>query len=236
MTEPFQLNATQNEFILNQNPRSYEEKYEGAKDLSTLLFHRFNDLKHEIKVQLPCRVVSVDHSGNQVSVQILDYTHDETGGVQEYPQIPNVPIRQPMDSGQAYIRLPIQVGDEGTIEFFDSSVDDLIVSGVHSYDLDEDWHKISDGLFTNGFLSKNKLFTFDSTAKIILGGKDGEATFKLTSDNNWVMVGNLEIDGNIHATGTITSDIDVVSDTISGKTHTHPYTDDGSPMTTGAPN
>jgi hypothetical protein len=218
------------EFILNQNPRTYEEKYEGTKELSTLLFHRFNDLKHEVKVMMPCRVTEVDNINNQVSVEILDYTHDETGNIQSYPIITNIPIRQPMDSGVAYIRLPVQIGDEGTIEFFDSSVDDLIVSGVHSYDLDEDWHKINDNLFTNGFLSKNKLFTFDSEAKIVLGGKDGVATFKLTSDNTWTMVGNLNV------TGTITATVDVIGGGKHLKTHTHPYTDNGNPMTTSAPN
>ena len=202
------------EFILNQNPRTYEEKYEGQKDLSTLLFHRFNDLKHEIKTMLPCKVTEVNNTTNQVSVEVLDYTHDEVGGIQSYPIITNIPIRQPMDSGSAYIRLPVQIGDEGTIEFFDSSVDDLIVSGVHSYDLDEDWHKISDGLFTNGFLSKNTLFTFDSTAKIILGGKDGTCTLKLTADNTWTIVGNINVTGIITATDVIGGGISLATETL----------------------
>jgi len=219
-------------FSLNLNPRTYEDKYEGTKELSTLLFNRLNDLKHEIKVMLPCRVTEVDNTRNQVSIEILDYTHDEVGNIQSYPIVTNVPIRQPMDSGVAYIRLPVQIGDEGTIEFFDSSVDDLLVSGVHSYDLDEDWHKQNDGLFTNGFLSKNKLFTFDSTSKIILGGKDGVCTLQLTSDNNWTIVGTVGITGDLNVTGTITGTVDVVGGGKHLKTHTHPV----SGSTTGAPN
>lgn len=223
-------------FNLNLNPRTYEDKYEGDLEISTILFNRLNDLKKEIKVMLPCQVTKVNHDGNYVTVEILDYDSDEIGSVQEFPPLTNVPIRQSMDSGSAYIRLPVQVGDIGTIEFFDSSVDDLVTSNVHTYDLTEDWHKLSDNLFTNGFLPKDKLFTFDSTAKIILGGKDAVATFKLTSDNNWVMVGNLQVDGNISATGTITGTTDVVGGGKSLKTHTHPYTDDGTSMNTGAPN
>ena len=223
-------------FSLNLNPRTYEEKYEGNLELSTILFNRFNDLKKEIKVMLPCVVTKVNHDSNYVTVEILDYDADEIGNVQEYPPLTNVPIRQPMDSGSAYIRLPVQVGDIGTIEFFDSSVDDLVTSNVHTYDLTEDWHKLSDNLFTNGFLPKDKYLTFDSTAKIVLGGKDGTATFKLTSDNNWVMVGNLQVDGDITATGTITGTTDVIGGGKSVKSHTHPYTDDGSSMNTGAPN
>lgn len=225
MTESFSL-----------NPRTYEEKYEGDLEVSTILANRFNELKKEIKVMLPCKVTKVNHDGNYVTVEILDYDADEIGNVQEFPPLTNVPIRQPMDSGSAYIRLPVQVGDIGTIEFFDSSVDDLVTSNVHTYDLTEDWHKLSDNLFTNGFLPKDKLFTFDSNSKLVLGGKDGTATFKLTSDNNWVMIGNLQVTGDIIATGTITGTTDVIGGGKSLKTHTHPYTDDGANMNTGSPN
>src|SRR5574344_2245227 len=209
-------------FSLNLNPTTYEEKYEGNLELSTVLFNRLNDLKKEIKVMLPCRVTKVNHNENYVTVEILDYDADEVGNIQEYPPLTNVPIRQPMDSGSAYIRLPVQVGDIGTIEFFDSSVDDLVTSNTHTYDLTEDWHKLSDNLFTNGFLPKNKYLTFDSDAKIILGGKDSVATFKLDSNNKWIMIGNLEVDGDITATGTITGTTDVVGAGKSLKSHTHP--------------
>src|SRR5574344_3152225 len=159
-------------FSLNLNPTTYEEKYEGNLELSTVLFNRFNDLKKEVKVMLPCRVTKVNHNENYVTVEILDYDADEVGNTQEYPPLTNVPIRQPMDSSSAFIRLPVQVGDIGTIEFFDSSVDDLVTSGTHTYDYTEDWHKLSDNLFTNGFLPNNKTFTFYYTCSIIIGTKD----------------------------------------------------------------
>lgn len=170
-------------FNLNLNPRTYEEKYEGDLELSTILFNRFNDLKKEIKVMLPCQVTKVNHDGNYVTVEILDYDSDEIGNAQEFPPLTNVPIRQCMDSGSAYIRLPVQIGDIGTIEFFDSSVDDLVTSNVHTYDLTEDWHKLSDNLFTNGFLPKDKLFTFDSTAKLVLGTKTNKIYIKFNQND-----------------------------------------------------
>lgn len=170
-------------FSLNLNPRTYEEKYEGDLELSTILFNRLNDLKKEIKVMLPCQVTKVNHDGNYVTVEILDYDSDEVGNAQEFPPLTNVPIRQCMDSGSAYIRLPVQIGDIGTIEFFDSSIDDLVTSNVHTYDLTEDWHKLSDNLFTNGFLPKDKLFTFDSTAKLVLGTKTGKIYIKFNQND-----------------------------------------------------
>jgi hypothetical protein len=223
-------------FNLDLKPTTFEEKYEGDLETSTVLSNRLNDLKKEIKVMLPCKVTKVNHDGNYVTAEILDYDADEKGNVQEYPPLTNIPIRQPMDSGSAYVRLPVQVGDIGTVQFFDSSVDDLVTSNVHTYDLTEEWHKLSDNLFTNGFLPKDKTFSFDSNSKIILGGKDGTATFKLSSDNNWIMVGNLQVNGNISATGTITGTTDVIGGGKSLKSHTHPYTDDGNSMNTGSPN
>ena len=246
-------------FNLNLNPRTYEEKYEGDLEISTILFNRLNDLKQEIKVMLPCQVTKVSHDGNYVTVEILDYDSDEIGNAQEFPPLTNVPIRQCMDSGSAYIRLPIQVGDIGTIEFFDSSIDDLVTSNVHTYDLTEDWHKLSDNLFTNGFLPKDKLFSFDSTSKLVLGTKTNkiyikfnqndeveilaekinvstkEATINATTKID-ITTPNISVTGNISATGTITGTTDVIGGGKSLKTHTHPYTDDGSPMNTGLPN
>lgn len=170
-------------FNLNLNPRTYEEKYEGDLEISTILFNRLNDLKKEIKVMLPCQVTKVNHDGNYVTVEILDYDSDEVGNAQEFPPLTNVPIRQCMDSGSAYIRLPVQIGDIGTIEFFDSSIDDLVTSNVHTYDLTEDWHKLSDNLFTNGFLPKDKLFTFDSTSKLVLGTKTNKIHIKFNQND-----------------------------------------------------
>ena len=245
----------------NQNlkPKSYEEKYEGNKELSTLLFNRLNDLKKEIKVMLPCRVESVNNDGNYVSLEILDYDSDNLGNEQEYPIITNVPIRQPMDSGSAYIRLPIQVGDIGTIEFFDSSVDDLVISNTHTFDFTEDWHKLSDGLFTNGFLPNNKLFEFDSNAKLVLGTKSNKIYIKFNNDDEIEILAEkinistkeitltsttkidivtpiINVTGNINVLGTITSTVDVIGGGKSLKTHTHPYTDNGNVLNTSPPN
>ena len=65
-------------------PRSYEEKYEKDTSIGAMLANRFNDLKGELKVQLPARVKSVDYQNNQVDLQILDYDHDEAGNLVPY--------------------------------------------------------------------------------------------------------------------------------------------------------
>lgn len=210
-------------------PKSYEEKYESNLDFSTLLYNRFNDLKNEIKVQLPCKVHSVNHVANQVNVEILDYDYNEKGELVNYPIIPNVPIRQPVYSGNAYLVLPVQVGDIGTIEFFDSNIDDLIATGNYDFDYSEEWHSLDFGLFTNGFLPKGKVFAIDNDAKIILGTHSGSFTFKVNANDELTLVtpniniitGTLNVDGNIHATGMISSDVDVEASGISLFNHIH---------------
>lgn len=222
-------------------PKSYEEKYERNLELSSLLANRFNDLKNEIKVQLPCKVHSVDYINNQVSVEILDYDADERGELVNYPIIPNVPIRQPMYSGKAFIVLPVQIGDIGTIEFFDSSVDDLIATGNFDFDYSEEWHTLDFGLFTNGFLPKGKVFAIDSSAKIQIGTHSGSFTFKVNENDELTLVtpniniitGTLTVNGDIHATGIITGDTDVIAGGKSGKSHTHTDSQSG---TTSPPN
>ena len=210
-------------------PKSYEEKYDGKQSFGQMLFNRLNDLSEEIKVQLPCQVVSVNYEKNQVDLKILDYNHNEKGELIDYDIIPDVPIRQPLYSGSAYIVLPVRVGDIGTIEFFDSSVDDLITTGNYEFDYTEEWHSINNGLFTNGFLPKDKIFSIDNEAKIAIGTHSGSFTFKVNSDDTLTLVtpniniitGTLNVTGDIHATGTITADTEVIGAGKNLSTHTH---------------
>lgn len=221
-------------------PRSFEEKYEQNIGIGAMLFNRLNDLKGEIKVQLPCRVKSVDYENNQVDVEILDYDHDEAGRLINYPIIPNVPIRQPIYSGSIYMILPVRVGDEGTIEFFDSSVADLTSTGVFDFDYSEEWHSINYGLFTNGFLSKNKVIPVDKNLKLVMASSSGTFIFKVNSNDeleittpNMKLNGNLIVNGNINSNGTVTGTTDVVGGGKSLKSHTHTDSQGGS---TTAPN
>ncbi len=220
-------------------PKNYAEKYEQPLDVGTIFNNRLEDLKSEIKVQLPCKVHSINNNTNQVSVEILDYSTDENGNIINYPIIPNVPIREPLDTANAYIRLPIQVGDIGTIEFFDSSVADLVTTSNYDYDYTEEWHSLNNGLFTNGFLPKNKLFQYDYNSKIVIGTKDGVFTLKVNANNELeivapktIITGDVEVNGNITATG------EIIAGTVALTQHTHPYTwaDDAGSGNTSPPN
>lgn len=222
-------------------PRSFQEKYEATSiGFGALLANRLNDTKGELKVQLPCKVTSVDYENNMVDVEILDYDYDENGNLVNYPILPNVPIRQPIYSGSAYMILPVRIGDIGTIEFFDSSVDDLITTGNYDFDYSEEWHSINYGLFTNGFLPKGKVFPVDSNSKIIMSTQNNIFTFTVNEDDTLVVTtptmtlnGNLVVNGDINSTGTITGSADVIGGEKSLKSHTHTDSQSG---TTSPPN
>lgn len=233
-------------------PKTYDEKYAGDIELAVKFKNRLQDLKNEIKVQLPCKVHSVDYENNQVSVEVLDYDADAYGNLVNYPIVPNIPIRIPTYSGNAYMVLPVQIGDIGTIEFFDSSVKDLITTGNYDYDYSEEWHSLNNGLFTNGFLPRNKVFPIDVNSKITLATSNGAFVFKVNSSDELEVLapkitinsetningqvnitGNVNVDGDITSTGTITGQTDVIANGKSGSTHTHTDSMSG---TTSPPN
>ena len=117
---------------------------------------------------------------------------------------------------------------------FDSSVKELIATGKFDYDYTEEWHSLNNGLFTNGFLPKDKLITINTSDKIIMATHNKVFTFTVDANDNLVVStptmtinGNLIVNGNITQTGdftssgTITGTTDVVAGTIALKEHKH---------------
>jgi len=86
------------------------------------------------------------------------------------------------------------------------------------------------------------IIKFDKEGNITITGKKN-LTANIVGDTtitspNVTINGDVQVNGTIDATGIITSDVDVISDTISGKTHTHPQGNDSGTNTeqdTGAP-
>ena len=75
-------------------------------------------------------------------------------------------------------------------------------------------------------------FMEDGSAHILSG--DGSTGIVLRNGGVVKILGNIAHDGEQTSTGTITSEIDCISDTISGVEHVHPEADDA-PNPTGAP-
>jgi len=101
---------------------------------------------------------------------------------------------------------------------------------------------LKEGEFVTGNFKIGSIIFFDEEGNINITSK-GELNATVEGDTtittpNLNLNGNLIVDGTIEATDTITSDVDCISDGISGKGHTHPQGADshGSvEVDTGAP-
>lgn len=148
------------------------------------------ELKKSIRVQLPVEVISVDHIKQHCDLRVLVKEKNQAGDVLPEGILPNVPIRYINETGIAYVRLPVQIGDTGTVEFFDCSVAQYKLQGIVEYHFDENYHSFESGVYTSGFYAEknvHQLADVDNTA-IEIGTKAG--TFKLHVDKT---TGNLTI-------------------------------------------
>lgn len=171
--------------------RTFEQKYdEIPDDEDGLILRQFIfDNNKSVRVMLPCEIVFISPDYKTVNLKILDKDIDNAGNIIDYPIVTNCPIKHPAETGQAYIHLPPSIGDQGKIEFFDSSVDEMFVLDNPVYDDNEEWHHLSNGLYTSGFSSKSKSFAVDNTAPITIGLKNSTFTFKVNSAGELVVTG-----------------------------------------------
>lgn len=140
------------------------------------------ELNKNIRVQLPVEVISVDHIKQHCDLRILVKEKNQAGAVLPEGILPNVPIRYTNETGIAYIRLPVQIGDTGTVEFFDCSISQYKLQGIVEYHFDENYHSLESGVYTSGFYAEKNIYQLadvENTA-IEIGTKQG--TFKLHVD------------------------------------------------------
>lgn len=193
-------------------------------------------IQESINTCLPARVVKVNEDG---TVNVVAIRNDEIEDC-----VITVPVIRP-ETQRAYIQLKINVGDRGIVKFCDKSIEDYRLTGTEYYNGDDRIHSISDGVFQLGFLPNNEKFLYPE-GEIVIGLKNGECIIvvdeagnltvksKLVTINSPVIIngdttvngettmnGNLTVNANIKATGTISSDTDVLSAGISGLSHTH---------------
>jgi hypothetical protein len=186
--------------------QTYRDKYEKPNSELTKFRHFVNTLKDNIKVMLPCEVLEVDHTKQHVDLKILAKDTDDLGNVLDFPILPNIPIRYTCETSKAIVRTPIQVGDTGTVEFFDSSIEKYKLEGIVEYHYIDESHTLTDGVFTSGFVSEVDVFTpTNPTDPLIIMLKNNK--FELRSDNNGNVTMN--VTGNVDLNVTGNADIDV---------------------------
>jgi len=192
----------------------YKLSLKNAQTNEELERYFFRQLKKTIRVQLPVKIIEVDHAKQHCDVQVLLKELDDTGQVLPPDIIPNVPIRYTNETGVAYVRTPIQIGDTGTVEFFDCSVARWKVEGIVEYHFNENYHTLESSVYTSGFVAEKDVFEIadvENTA-IEIGTKAGTFIFNVDKTTGALTITAPSIvinspintiNGNLTVTGTI---------------------------------
>lgn len=234
------------------------------KVLSETIRKAFVNMAKELHTSIPAEVISFDPLKQTAELQptikrlysTLDADGNETEQYIAIPKLINVPIMFPRAGGWC-ITFPVTKGDEVLVHFSERAIDEWRKKGgvqdvpywrLHSY---------SDAIGVIGLCSEPRVIEkFDkenfqirnedndvsitmNTGKIVEIKSPVEVIFDVplvTFTGNTKVDGNTDIDGNLTTVGTSTAS-DHISDGISGKGHSHPYswTDPGGSSSTGTP-
>lgn len=205
--------------------------------LENLLTRIMSDVKSDIRVALPAKVVSFDATKQTISCIPTVRELVNLNGKVEYKDLPvleDVPIVMPR-AGNWIITLPVKPGDECMVIFQDLCIDGWWFRGDIQNWNDLRRHDLSDAIAIFSPWSQPNVISSYITDGIELKSLD-DSTKITIKEGKILVLGDLEVTGKIHATDTITSDIDVYSASISGKSHTHLYKPgSGSNTNTGTP-
>lgn len=178
-----------------------------------------NGFSTAMLVEKPCKIVKVN---SQYSVDIEYYDNNEP----DY--LYNVPVKH-LQTQKAFVFLGLNVGDCGTVRFFDNDVTGYCQNSEYISN-EERTHDINDNLFSLGFYPSVEQYVFPE-GDIVIGTTTG-AVINLTSSGISITGGDVTIQGsgNINISG---GTVNIGSDTtIDGKKfleHTHSNGNQGSP-------
>lgn len=178
------------------------------------------------------KIVAFNKNELTCDVELLELQNNVLAGAQSFAILKQLPlIIDGTDS--AHLTWGNIVGSECLVHFNDRDIDNWFETGEAYEPNTTRMHNFSDGFVTLRPFSKVKVFQYDDEAvvlqnqssKIRITGNtvqitNGSFNFLISGDTMTV-TGNIVVDGDITATGTITSQTDVIAGTISGKSHTH---------------
>ena len=180
-----------------------------SKNCKEALNSIIEGLSTEILTEKPCKIVKI-HSQYCVDIEYYDHNQAEI--------LCKVPVKH-LQTGNAYIFLGLQIGDRGTVRFFDTDTSDYYYA-CRSRIFRK--HNINDNLFSCGFYPAREQYVFPQ-GDVVIGTKSG-AVVNLTNGNISIMGGNINIAASCISLGENT--------TIDGKVfleHTHSNGNNGSP-------
>lgn len=208
---------------------------ERIKNLESLIGTLMSSIKSDLRVALPAKVTAFDAAKQTIScIPTIRELVNINGEVsyKDLPELKDVPICIPR-AGNWAITLPIQVGDECMVIFQDLCIDGWwFRGGVQNWN-DLRRHDLSDAIAVFSPWSQPNTISNYNTQYMEARSLDNSTKISFQPGKIKV-IGDLEVEGKVNATDTITSDVDVISGTISGKLHKHGEVQSGN-STTGVP-
>jgi len=237
-----------------------------APSLSAAIRRAFINMQKDLHTVIPGKVVSFNAAKQTAEIQPLIkrvFVNKEKGGgeterVVSIPKLINVPVMFPRSGGWS-ITFPVKAGDECLVHFSERSIDAWHKNGGEQTPTDWRMHDYSDAICQLGLssavnvidsfnvddmeirndegdvkiaLKNDKQIELTSPIKVLLSTPEVETTDNLTVGNDLTVGGDADISGESTAS-------DHISDTVSGKTHTHigsPSAATGPVTPTGVPN
>ena len=154
---PIPMNGTLGDTLQNE-----------TKTLDEVLRLAMEGVLYNLHVALPCAVTVVRNNG-YVDVQPLLQRLYTTGDLVSLPVLQNVPISHPRGADY-WIKLPVAVGDLGTIVFCERSLDSWKVDGNLTNPKDSRRHDLSDAIFFPGMYPMSNLIPGASADMILQNG------------------------------------------------------------------
>ena len=206
----------------------------------------------DVCTSIPAIVESFDASTMTVDVTPAIQMKKRSQGVVSWINLPKI-VKVPVvvyGAGGFYHTIPITQGDDCLLVFSQRAIDNWHDqggiqpsgndddSGVRHHDMTDAFAFFSPRPLTSVLsdysTSSMELRNTDGTVKISVGESSisftvGNTTIEITDGNISVAQADLSIDGDVSDSVSSMQDMRDIFDT-----HTHPYTDDGNPMVTGA--
>jgi len=191
------------------------------------------------------KIVGFNKDELTCDVQLLELQAKPMGGTQSFAILKQLPLLIE-GSDNAHLTWGNIVGSECLVHFNDRDIDNWFETGEAYEPNSTRMHNFSDGFVTLRPFSKVKVFQYDDEAVVLENQSSKiritENTIQITNGNFDFMIsgdtltltGNVVVNGDITASGTITGMTDVIATGISGNSHTHGGVANGQ-GNTGAP-
>lgn len=165
----------------------------------------FWDLICDLRVAIPCQVVSFDAAAQTITAQPLIRENININSVPtpvELPQLIYVPVMFPRAGGFA-LTFPISTGDECLVVFADMCIDAWWQnSGVQNQE-DHRRHDLSDGFAIFAPTSQPNKLTGYATSTVQLRSDDGSTIIELANGAVNITAATITVNGNLVVTGNI---------------------------------